>query len=75
MSSFVVAEGDAKTDDLTELDKQPYSLKITSDKANGLKPKKGSRVRVHYVGKFTNGKEFDSSRKRRRPFEFILGVG
>ena len=73
LSSLVVADGDAKTDDL--VDKLPYSLKVTNDIIAGSVPKKGSRVRVHYTGKFTNGKVFDSSRKRKRPFEFILGVG
>lgn len=41
----------------------------------GASPTKGSRVRVHYTGRLTNGTKFDSSVDRGTPFEFILGVG
>jgi peptidylprolyl isomerase len=35
-------------------------------------PLKGEMVRVNYVGKLTNGKVFDKSKK---PFSFVIGVG
>jgi FKBP-type peptidyl-prolyl cis-trans isomerase len=41
----------------------------------GAEAKTGSKVSVHYVGTLADGKEFDSSRKRGKPFVFTLGQG
>lgn len=41
----------------------------------GTEAKSGSAVSVHYTGKLEDGTVFDSSRKRKDPFTFIIGQG
>ncbi len=41
----------------------------------GESPTQGKQVRVHYTGRLTNGKKFDSSVDRGQPFTFTIGVG
>jgi FKBP-type peptidyl-prolyl cis-trans isomerase len=41
----------------------------------GKVAKAGNTVTVHYLGKLTSGKKFDSSYDRKEPFTFTLGVG
>lgn len=43
-------------------------------KSDGEKPKSGQTVVVHYSGWLPDGKNFDSSYKRSKPFEFVLGA-
>ena len=51
-------------------------LRYTDDVVGeGDAPSQGKKVRVHYTGRLTNGKKFDSSVDRGRPFEFTIGVG
>jgi FK506-binding protein 1 len=39
-------------------------------------PKKGDQLTMHYTGKLSeNGKEFDSSVSRGKPFQFVIGIG
>lgn len=42
-------------------------------KTDGRSAKAGDRVEVHYVGRLTNGRKFDSSYDRGKPIGFTLG--
>jgi FKBP-type peptidyl-prolyl cis-trans isomerase len=47
----------------------------TVQPGTGPEAKPGQTVSVHYTGTLTNGKQFDSSHDRGRPFQFVLGMG
>jgi FKBP-type peptidyl-prolyl cis-trans isomerase len=40
----------------------------------GVKPRRGQKVNVHYVGRLTDGTEFDTSRTQAKPFNCQGGV-
>jgi hypothetical protein len=48
---------------------------IVMEKGTGIKAENGKQVSVHYAGYLLDGKEFDNSLKRGKPFKFILGQG
>jgi len=62
--------------DLTgmEADEAGMLVKILQP-GEGPVPARGSRVRVHYTGWLEDGRKFDSSVDRNRPFTFRLGRG
>ncbi len=48
---------------------------VITNPGTGENPKPGQTVSVHYVGKLTDGTEFDNSYKRGEPIQFVLGKG
>ena len=49
-------------------------LKIHDEKVgDGPSPRMGQTVRVHYIGRFENGKEFNNSYQMGQPAEFRVG--
>ena len=50
-------------------------IEILSDiPGNGIKIDNHYKIKVHYSGSLLDGKEFDSSFKRNKPFEFQIGL-
>ncbi len=49
--------------------------KTTLRRGAGAVAKVGDRVRVHYVGTFTDGSQIDSAHDRNKPFDFVVGQG
>lgn len=41
----------------------------------GDRPTRGARIAAHYTGWLTDGRKFDSSKDRGKPFEFAVGTG
>ncbi|GAB4332620.1 MAG: hypothetical protein OHK0038_08380 [Flammeovirgaceae bacterium] len=48
---------------------------VITKQGNGLQPKQGDKVSVHYKGTLLDGKVFDESYKRGQPFQFPVGLG
>ena len=52
------------------------SVKLeTFTAGDGVNPRRGQTVTVHYDGQLADGTPFDSSRQRGKPFSFRLGQG
>lgn len=49
-----------------------YYLKLRE--GNGKKVEKGDTITVNYEGRFLNGKFFDSTIRRKQPFQFVYGT-
>jgi len=77
-ATFAAAAGGGKDESKAEgkVVRLPDGLKYQDLKVgDGAEPKTGQTVVVHYTGWLTNGKKFDSSVDRGKPFEFALGEG
>ncbi len=56
-----------------QMTKTPSGIEITIlNEGTGAKPKASDTVKVHYKGTLTDGKEFDSSFRRKEPATFPL---
>lgn len=72
--SIKITPFDVKGLDTTTTSSGLKYIMVKSNK-NGLSPKMGKEVKVHYTGYFTDGKIFDSSLQRNEPISFTLGIG
>ena len=48
---------------------------VIQEEGNGVMPKKGDNVKVHYTGKLLDGTVFDSSIERGEPIQVPIGMG
>ncbi len=54
----------------------PMGMQVeTIKEGEGAEAQRGRMVTVHYTGTLTDGKKFDSSKDRNKPFTFTLGAG
>lgn len=48
---------------------------VVTETGSGPKPQRGQQVTANYHGTLLNGKVFDSSIERGKPFKFTVGIG
>ncbi|MEO7108854.1 MAG: FKBP-type peptidyl-prolyl cis-trans isomerase [Polyangiaceae bacterium] len=69
-------DADAKKRDQEQANAKGPHVTIEEIKiGSGAEAHENSHVRIHYVGKLTDGTTFDSSRDRNEPFSFTIGIG
>merc|ERR1711953_859219 len=59
---------------LKEKEKMSFTVEKLNEGSGPTVPP-GTKVKVHYTGKLTDGTVFDSSVDRGQPLEFVVGVG
>lgn len=75
-SSSTGGDSDAKRHDQEQVSTKGPHVQIEEIKiGTGAEAHENSHVRIHYVGKLTDGTTFDSSRDRNEPFSFTIGIG
>lgn len=62
--------------DLSKIQETPEGLRyVVTQEGTGATPTKGQTISAHYTGYLLDGKKFDSSVDRGKPFETPIGVG
>jgi FKBP-type peptidyl-prolyl cis-trans isomerase len=60
-----------------KIDAQPTEsglIFMPLEKGEGRKIEIGDTIMIHYEGIFLNGKYFDSTKRRKQPFQFVYGT-
>jgi FKBP-type peptidyl-prolyl cis-trans isomerase len=70
-ASIVSLEATKRGETKTTADRLEYT---TLKEGSGEQAAAGKRAQVHYVGTFTDGTKFDSSRDRNQPYSFRIGA-
>jgi FKBP-type peptidyl-prolyl cis-trans isomerase len=70
-------ESDSKPDKVTNVENSTTDRLVVEvlDEGSGPETQSGDNIQVHYTGYLEDGRKFDSSLDRGRPFTFTLGAG
>ena len=60
---------------LVAIIKMPVTKQIIQEGDGNTFPQAGQQLEMHYDGTLEDGTVFDSSRRKGRPFKFVIGVG